>query len=82
MFINSDIKRANVRQEPSKESKVLFTIDNNGEDMPEYYPCLGLTDHRGKNGFTDSSWYKIRVGDKTGYISTKIATWDSCPLGR
>lgn len=81
VFINSDIKRANVRQEPSKQSKVLFTIDNDG-DMPEYYPCLGLTDHRGKDGFTDSSWYKIRVGDKTGYISTRIATWDSCPEGQ
>ena len=78
VYLNSDIRRANVRQKPSLKSKVLFTLDNDGE-LPEGYPCLGFVSHKEPNGFY-KWWYKVNVNGKTGYISEEIANWDSIQL--
>ena len=78
VYLNSDIRRANVRREPSMKSKVLFTLDNDGE-LPEGYPCLGFVSHQEPNGFY-KWWYKVNVNGKTGYISEEIANWDSIQL--
>ena len=77
--LNGDIRRANVRQEPSMQSKVLFTIDNETGMLPEYYPCLGFVSHKEADGFY-KWWYKVDVNGKTGYISEKLVTWDSIRL--
>ena len=74
VFLRNGIKKANVRQEPSKQSKVLFTVSNDGE-IPEYYPCLGYTQDKSYN-----SWYKVNINGKTGYISAKLLLWDSIRL--
>lgn len=78
VYLNSDIRRANVRQKPSLKSKVLFTLDNDGE-LPEGYPCLGFVSHKEADGFY-KWWYKVNVNGKTGYISEEIANWDSIQL--
>ena len=78
LFLKNGIRRANVRQGPSKQSKVLFTIDNNGE-IPEYYPCLGCVSHKGTDGFY-SWWYKVNIGGRIGYISQNLLIWDSISL--
>ena len=78
VYLNSDIRRANVRQKPSLKSKVLFTLDNDGE-LPEGYPCLGFGSHKEADGFY-KWWYKVNVNGKTGYISEEIANWDSIQL--
>ncbi len=78
VYLNSDIRRANVRQKPSLKSKVLFTLDNDGE-LPEGYPCLGFVSHKEADGFY-KWWYKVNVNGKTGYISEEIANWDSVQL--
>ena len=77
--LNSDIRRANVRQKPSLKSKVLFTIDNDPGMLPEYYPCLGFVSHKEADGFY-KWWYKVRVGNRIGYISESLVTWDSIQL--
>ena len=72
VYLNDDIRKANVRQRPSKQSEVLFTLDNDGKTAKRY-PCLGFE--------TDESdyrnWFKVNVNGKTGYISSNIARWDS-----
>ena len=78
VFLKSEIKRANVRQEPSKKGKVLFTLDNDGE-LPEYYPCLGYVSNKEADG-KYKWWYKIEVNGKVGYISENIVFWDSIRL--
>lgn len=78
VYLNNDIRRANVRQKPSLKSKVLFTLDNDGE-LPEGYPCLGFVSHKEADGFY-KWWYKVNVNGKTGYISEEIANWDSIQL--
>ncbi len=78
VYLNSDIRRANVREEPSLKAKVLFTIDNDGE-LPEGYPCLGFVSHREADGFY-KWWYKVDVNGRTGYISEQITNWDSIRL--
>ncbi len=78
VYLNSDIRRANVRREPSMKGKVLFTLDNDGE-LPEGYPCLGFVSHKEPNGFY-KWWYKVNINGKTGYISEEIANWDSIQL--
>ena len=79
VYLNSDIRRANVRQKPSLKSKVLFTIDNPEGMLPEYYPCLGFVSHKEADGFY-KWWYKVRVGNRIGYISESLVTWDSIQL--
>ena len=74
VFLRNQIKKANVRQEPSKQSKVLCTVSNDGE-ISEYYPCLGYTQDKSYN-----SWYKVNINGKTGYISAKLLLWDSIRL--
>ena len=78
VYLKDDIRRANVRKEPSLKGKVLFTLDNDGE-LPEGYPCLGFVSHLEADGFY-KWWYKVDVNGKTGYISEQITYWDSIQL--
>lgn len=78
VYLNSNIRRANVRQEPSLKAKVLFTIDNDGE-LPEGYPCLGFVPNKEVDG-KYMWWYKVDVGGRIGYISEELLLWDSISL--
>ncbi|MBR6142534.1 MAG: hypothetical protein IKQ37_12390 [Bacteroidaceae bacterium] len=77
--LKDDIRRANVRQEPSMKGKVLFTLDNPEGMLPEYYPCLDFVSHKEADGFY-KWWYKVKVNGKIGYISEMIVFWDSIRL--
>ena len=79
VYLKWDIRKANVRQGPSKQSRVLFTIDNAEGELPEYYPCLGLVSHKEADGFY-KWWYKVKVNGKVGYISENLLMWDSIAL--
>lgn len=79
VYLKSDIRMANVREEPSMRGKVLFTIDNPENELPECYPCLGLVSHKEADGFY-KWWYKVDVGGRIGYISEKLLIWDSISL--
>jgi hypothetical protein len=79
VYLKSDIRKANVREEPSMRGKVLFTIDNPKNELPECYPCLGLVSHKEADGFY-KWWYKVDVGGRIGYISEKLLIWDSISL--
>lgn len=76
VYLKSNIRKANVRQGPSKKSQVLCTLDNPDDEVPEGYPCLGL--EYDKSDY--NTWYKVSVNGKTGYISSRIALWDSIGL--
>ena len=79
VYLKSDIRKANVREEPSMKGKVLFTIDNYEDEIPEYYPCLGYVSHKEADGFY-KWWYKVEVDGRIGYISEKLLLWDSVGL--
>ena len=79
VYLKSDIRKANVREEPSMRGKVLFTIDNYEDEIPEYYPCLGYVSHKEADGFY-KWWYKVEVDGRIGYISEKLLLWDSVGL--
>ena len=76
VYLKSDIRKANVRKGPSKQSQVLFTLDNPEDEVPEDYPCLGLEYDKSDYNI----WYKVSINGKTGYISSRIALWDSISL--
>lgn len=79
VFLRSKIRRANVRQEPSLKSRVLFTIDNPSDEIPEYYECLGHVSGKESDGLY-KWWYKVRINGREGYISDKLLHWDSVGL--
>lgn len=59
-------KNVNIRQQPNLESTVIGQISTEKGDMPETYPCLGKTDE----------WFKIKVGNKIGYVRHDLVEWD------
>lgn len=77
--LRGEIRRANVRQEPSLKAKVLFTLDNPEGMLPESYPCLGFVSHKEANGYY-KWWYKVDLDGKIGYISESLVIWDSIRL--
>ena len=79
VYLKSDIRKANVREKPSMKGKVLFTIGNDPEMLPEYYPCLGFVSHKEADG-QYKWWYKVDVGGRIGYISERLVIWDSISL--
>lgn len=57
--------KVNVRQQPSEKSRRVGTMESADGDLPRQYPCLGLA-----NG-----WYRVRIGDKTGYVREDLLDW-------
>lgn len=57
----------NVRQRPTTESAVIAKIKDEEGELPEVYPCLGMAD----------GWFRIKVGNKTGYVRADLMLWDS-----
>lgn len=59
-------KHVNIRQQPNLESTVIGQISYEDGHVPETYPCMGKTDE----------WYKIKVGNKVGYVRHDLVEWD------
>lgn len=59
-------KNVNIRQQPNLESTVIGQISLKDGYVPDTYPCLGKTDE----------WYKIKVGNKIGYVRHDLVEWD------
>lgn len=71
-----EASKVNIRQKPTTKSRVLCTISAaNPCDMPEVYPCLGLVTTR--QGDTVKNWYKIKVGNRVGYVSQALMLWNA-----
>lgn len=68
--------RYNVRQQPTTKSPVVGTITYEEGYLPEAYPCLDQV----QEPDTWYWWFKIRYGDKVGYIRTDLADWHSLNL--
>ena len=57
----------NVRQKPTKASRIIFKIVTPEGDLPECFPCLG------KMG----DWYKIQCSNgQLGFVYAKLVYWD------
>ncbi len=65
-FLYTTRKHVNIRQQPNLESTVIGQISYEDGYVPETYPCLGKTDE----------WYKIKVGNKIGYVRHDLVVWD------
>ena len=64
--------RVNVRMRPSEKSKKIGSIAYRPGELPEVFPCLGYVLEK-DNGF----WYKLKFGNKIGYVSEQFMLWDS-----
>ncbi len=73
LVINSEAaRRVNVRRHPTVKSQVICTISDTEGELPEVYPCLGLS--TAPDGYM---WYKTTVNGKTGYIRQNLMQWDA-----
>lgn len=52
---------------PDSSSKVVGKIEYEECCLPETYHCLGL----------ENDWFKISLGDKSGYIKASLMNWDA-----
>ncbi len=72
LVLNTDEARCvNVRQRPSTNARVLTTLCDNDEGIPDVYPCLGLVSSQ------DRLWFRTRVNGKVGYVSQRFMLWDA-----
>ncbi len=73
---SSQVKKSvNVRQRPDTRSRKIATIAYDEGMVPETYRCLGFVSGDDKE---DSwSWYKIKIGNKIGYVRQDLMYWDS-----
>ncbi len=76
VYLNAETKAANVRQSPTKNSKVLCVIKDEDGELPTAYKCLGLVAEQLPDGFY-KHWFKIEVGKRVGYVSRNLMMWDS-----
>lgn len=57
----------NVRSIPSTSGEIVGRMICEEGDLPDCYDCLGK-----QNG-----WYKVRVGNRIGYVRQDLVTWDA-----
>ncbi len=74
LVISSDVVSGcvNVRLRPTVKSRCIATIQYREGFLPDVYPCLGLV--FGADGW---QWYKLKVGNKVGYVRSDLLTWDA-----
>ncbi len=73
LVINGEAaRRVNVRQRPTTRSSVICTIGDTEGELPEVYPCLGVSITH-----DDSMWYKTKVNGKIGYIRQNLMLWNA-----
>lgn len=56
----------NVRSIPSTSGDIVARMVYEEGNLPDCYDCLGK-----QNG-----WYKVRVGNRVGYVRQDLVTWD------
>lgn len=78
VMIGPEYQMVNVRKEPSLKSEVVTTITDVPGELPNAYPCLGFVPSTSTNEYR--WWYHIHVGDKTGYVSHRVALWRAVNL--
>lgn len=80
VYVDTDeATMVNVRQKPTTKSRVITTISQSPNELPETYQCLGLVDDiHAKDNF--KKWYKVKVDGKIGYISQVLMLWDAIGL--
>lgn len=76
VYLNEETKAANVRQSPTKNSKVLCVIKDEEGELPTAYKCLGKVAEQLPDGLY-KLWFKIEVNGKVGYVSRDLMIWDS-----
>ena len=52
---------------------VVGTITCDGDGIPEAYPCLGRVADLDRSLY--KYWYRVRVGNKTGYVNASLMLW-------
>lgn len=75
IYMDFDYTGVNIRERPSAQSPIVTTIYTEEGDIPEAYPCLGLV--RDSDSKEWKEWFRIKVGDKTGYVNASLMIWDS-----
>ena len=76
VVLDDDVKtRVNVRMLPNEKCKKIGTIAARQGELPEVFQCLGLVhDDTEKWG---GLWWKIKFGNKVGYVAQQFMIWDS-----
>ncbi len=77
VVLSDDVKtRVNVRMRPNEKSKKIGTISATPSgELPEVFKCLGyVSDDSVKWG---GYWWKIKFGNKIGYVAQQFMLWDS-----
>ena len=52
---------------------MVGTITCDGDGIPEAYPCLGRVADLDRSLY--KYWYRVRVGNKTGYVNASLMLW-------
>ena len=66
--------RVNVRQRPTTESAIVGQISYHANELPDVFPCLGLVEGQGRSNAWQ--WFKLRIGNTTGYVRQDLMVWD------
>lgn len=66
--------RVNVRQRPTTESAIVGQISYHANELPDVFPCLGLVVGQGRSNAWQ--WFKLRIGNTTGYVRQDLMVWD------
>lgn len=75
LVIANEYKAVNIRERPNATSAIVTTIKNQTNEIPEAYPCLGLT--RDEDPKLWKQWYHIQVGNKKGFVNATLMHWDA-----
>lgn len=66
--------RVNVRQRPTTKSAIVGQISYHANELPDVFPCLGLVEGQGRSNAWQ--WFKLRIGNTTGYVRQDLMVWD------
>ncbi len=67
--------RVNVRERPNDKCKKIGSIASREGELPEVFQCLGLVDDDSEKW--GGLWWKIKYGNKVGYVAQQFMLWDS-----
>ncbi len=76
VVLDDDVEtRVNVRMLPNVKCKKIGTIAARQGELPEVFQCLGLVDDDTEKW--GGLWWKIKFGNKVGYVAQQFMIWDS-----
>ncbi|MCQ2076201.1 MAG: hypothetical protein MJZ20_04075 [Bacteroidaceae bacterium] len=73
--IDDSYTGVNIREHPSANSSIITTIYRKEGELPKAYPCLGKVRDKDSNSW--KLWFRIKVGDKIGYVNESLMRWDA-----